>query len=293
MRNLIITRKKSFVGCLAKMKVYIEDQAAGEITINTVPCRKLGTLKNGEQKTFAIEESAAKVYVIADTLSKDYCNEYYELPAGQEDVALTGKNCYNPAAGNPFRFDNNPSAGAVKNRKRGTRVGLIVLLVAAIGSSVIGLGLGLGTAVIENMTKSSKPQSFSAGDMTITLTKAFRETEYEGFAGVYDSRNVAVFALKEPFTLAEGLGNKTRKEYSNLFIQNNGLSVNEIREGDGMVWFKYKWTNPDTDDTYSYFVYVYKTGDAFWAMQFAVLDKNAEKYAPQIAQWAKSVTFTK
>ena len=44
MRTLTIERKKSFVGCIAALKVYIEDPLAGELTINGVRCRKLGTL---------------------------------------------------------------------------------------------------------------------------------------------------------------------------------------------------------------------------------------------------------
>ena len=37
--------------------------------------------------------------------------------------------------------------------------------------------------------------------------------------------------------------------------------------------------------------YVYKTGEAFWVVQFATLAENAEKLAPQIAEWAKTVRF--
>ena len=65
MRDLSIKRNKSFVGCLAKLKVYIEDIDSKDIVINGVPCRKLGELKNGEMKTFQIGEESAKVFVIA------------------------------------------------------------------------------------------------------------------------------------------------------------------------------------------------------------------------------------
>ena len=63
MRNLTIRREKHFVASLATMKVYIEDPTANDLTINGVSCRKLGTLKNGEEKTFTIAEEAAKVFV--------------------------------------------------------------------------------------------------------------------------------------------------------------------------------------------------------------------------------------
>ena len=105
MRNLTIKRNKSFVACAVTMKVYIEDPDSTELTINGVNCRKLGTLKNGEEKTFLIEESEAKVFVIVDKFSKDYCNEVYTVPAGEEDVVLTGQHHFNLSNSNAFRFD--------------------------------------------------------------------------------------------------------------------------------------------------------------------------------------------
>ena len=103
MRNLTITRKKSFVGCLGKMKVYIEDPEAGELEINGVSCRKLGTLKNGETATFPISDRAAKVFVIADKVSRGFCCDYYPITAGTENVVLTGKtmHCFTDGNGKP------------------------------------------------------------------------------------------------------------------------------------------------------------------------------------------------
>lgn len=107
MRNLTIKRDKSFVACLMADKVYMEDSASSEITINNVPCRLLGTLKNVEQKTFSIPQEETKIFVIADKLSKNFCNEVYTVPAGEENVFLSGRNHFNPASGNAFRFDGN------------------------------------------------------------------------------------------------------------------------------------------------------------------------------------------
>lgn len=138
MRNLTITRTKSFVGCLCKMKIYIEDSACGELYINDVPCRKLGDLKNGNKKTFVVGNESLKVFVIADKLSKNFCNEYYQLPMGEGDIYLSGKNRYNPAAGNPFRFDNNENPDAIANRKRGRNISLIIIFIAIIVVFLLG-----------------------------------------------------------------------------------------------------------------------------------------------------------
>lgn len=288
MRNLTIKRTKSFVACLAKMKVYIEDPNSPDITVNNVPCRKLGDLKNGEEKTFQVEEQALKVFVIADTLSKEYCNEFYLLPEGSDDVVLTGKNKYNPANGNAFRFDNNENAEVLKNRKKGNRIGVIVIslaiLVGAVGGALIGSGIF--------SKDSTAPKNFSADNMSITLTDDFKENDVGNYTAVYDSKKVAVFVLKESFSFVEGFENYTLEQYAALVISSNNLGDPEIKTVDGLTVFEYESQNPETKDTYKYFTYVYKASDAFWMVQFAVRDKVANEYAPKIAEWAKSVEFS-
>lgn len=139
MRKLTIKRTKSFVACLAKAKVYIEDPTAAELTINSIPCRKIGELKNGEEKTFEIDEQPAKLFVIGDKLSKELCNDLYEIPAGVEDITLSGQNRFDPVTGNAFKFDNNNSESAVANRKRGKQLGTILFIVSMIVGFIIGV----------------------------------------------------------------------------------------------------------------------------------------------------------
>ncbi len=138
MRTLTIKRAKSFIACLGVLKVYIEDHNVSELMINNTPCRKLGTLKNGEEKSFEIPDTSAKVYVIADTLSKNYCNDFYQLEESEENVYLSGKCVFNPSAGNPFRFDNNNNPEAHANRKKGNKIGMIILVIAVAVGFVIG-----------------------------------------------------------------------------------------------------------------------------------------------------------
>lgn len=288
MRNLTIKRNKSFVGCLAKMKIYIEDPISNETTINNIPCRKIGTLKNGEEKTFQIGEQSAKVYVIVDQISKNYCNEFYQLPDGQEDIFLSGKNMFNPVNGNAFRFDNNDNEEVLENRKRGLRKGLVILIIAGIIGAVLGFSISFGlllSAVPEEKT-------FSSSGMSITLTDEFIETNIENYTVAYDSRDIAVFALKEDFSSFDGFENYTVEQYGELVIKNNGLDMSQLKTDGDLTFFKYDFSNPETNDTYQYFSYLYKADDSFWLIQFATLDENAEKYAPQIYEWAKSVEFS-
>lgn len=287
MRNLTICRKKSFVACLAKVKVYIEDHAAAELMINNVPCRKLGDLKNGETKTFLIGEQAARVYVIGDKLSRHYSNDFFELPEGQEDIFLSGKNKYSLAAGNPFRFDNNPSAVAMANRKKGARIGLIVLAVAA----VVGFGIGFITS-FEILTDSGvSEKTFSHDGMSMTLTDEFISTKQANFDFTYATEDVVVVGLKESFADYPQLESYTQAQYGNAVIQNNGLQYSIVQQKDGMVFFEYDATSGGSKEEYHYVSYVFKTDEAFWMIQFATLKTDAAEYADQIKQWADTITF--
>ena len=286
MRNLTIKRTKSFVGCLAKMKVYIEDPDSSEIRINNTPCRKIGELKNGEEKTFSVSEQECKVFMIADKISKDYCNEFYRLPAGTENVYLSGKNKFNPATGNAFRFDNNENEESVEFRKRSSVKGIVVLISACIVGALIGYAF---TSFLFS-SKNPEPKEFSSSGMSITLTDEFSEADIADYTVTYDSRNIAVFALKEEFSLVEGLQDYTLEEYGDLIIQSNGLS-SKVKNYDGLTGFEREYTNPDTLDTYKYFAFIYKSNDAFWMIQFATLKENADEYRATIVEWAKTASF--
>lgn len=286
MRTLTILRRKSFVGSAGTMKVYIEDPLVNDLTINGVSCRKLGNLKNGQQTDFLIGEEAARVYVVADKLSKSFSNDFYPIPAGTEPVFLSGKNRYNPFAGNPYYFDNVTDETVLANRKRTKRKAWLVMLIALLVGFAVGF---LATGSL--FGGSAEPKTFSAQGMEITLTDEFRETEMEGFDVCYDSTHAAVFCLKEPFSLMEGFEDYTLEEYGELVIQSNGFEGSaELQTADGLTYFSY---NSDVDgQVYSYYAVVYKADDSFWLIQFTALQEDLPDYQDSFVQWAKSVSFS-
>lgn len=287
MRNLTIKRTKTFVACLAKANVYIEDEQNYDLIINNSPCRKLGTLKNGEEKTFEISESSARVYVIADKLSKGYCSEFAEIPYGEEDVTLTGKNHFNPATGNAFRFDGEVSEEVLANRKKGFRRGIVILTIALVIGLIIGVivGSAIGNVLFGNIS-SGNAKDFSTADMTMTLTDDFQTTSYQGYDLVCQSKKVVVFALCEKFSLYPVMKGWSIDDYTNI-VKNNAGAKNTLH-ADGLTYFEYDAVN-GTD--YHYYAFVYKTDDAFWFIQFATSKADAEAYKAQIMEWAKSVKF--
>ena len=105
MRKLIFTRRKTFIACLGKLKVYMCDATSNEIVINNYNCRLLGVVKNGETVTFEIPNEEIRLFGIWGKMSKNYCNGTTVIPAGNDDVILGGIATYNPITGNPFQFD--------------------------------------------------------------------------------------------------------------------------------------------------------------------------------------------
>ena len=284
MRNLTITRTKSFVGCLGTMKVYIEDVMGGKLNINGFPCRKLGKLKNGATVTFEIPDTATRIYVIADRLSVSFCNEFYPIPAGTEDIVLTGKNHYNPANGHAFLFDGVTDEAVLANRKKSSHKGLIVLIVALI------IGFAIGFASTSGIFDGpAETKAFREEGLSITLTDDFIPQKLEGYTLCYGSPKVAVFALEEPFSLAAELADMTLDEYGELLLQANAVDSELQKTEYGTPYFTYNFTNPQTNETYTYYTFTYQGETAFWLVQFIVLTENVAEYQDDIFDWARTV----
>ena len=290
-RNLTIKRNRSSVGCLSRLKVYVEDHETVELIINDTPCRKLGELKNGEEKTFQVPARSVKVYVIAKTWSRNFCNDFYRLPEGQDDVFLSGECVFNALSNNAFRFDNNESAEVLENRKRGAKKGAGVLAVSLIIGSVIGYTIGY--YLTSGRAQSDK--SFFCDEMSITLTSEFVEADDAdsyGCKAAYEANNVALIVIKEPFDLAEGFGDYTEDQYVDLAIRANYLANAKRLSIDGLNGFQYKYVDAKTAEVIFYTCFVYKSDEAFWLLEFSTYEEDTERYADSIEAWAKTVKFS-
>ena len=278
MRNLTIHRQKSFVASLASMKVYIEDPETGDLNINGCLCRKLGNVKNNETVTFQIPDTAARIYVIGDKLSRGFCNEFYPLEAGTEDVTLTGKCHYNPTAGNPFRFEGVTNVDVLKNRKRGARIGIVVMILAFL----VGIGIGL-------LGNTSSPKTFQLDGFSITLTDEFEPMDAPGFDEALSTDDVGFLVIEERFSRLEGAEQLSLQEYGELVKKANNHSY-ELKEENGVTYYEYTAEGED-GKLFHYFVTVHKGPDAFWIVQFFTFADEANSYRDDIFQWAASIEF--
>ncbi|MCM1540157.1 MAG: hypothetical protein NC121_02730 [Blautia sp.] len=110
MRRLTIHREKAIAACLMTVKIYITSSAVfdmenkKEVMIYGEKYRKLGKLKNGEEKTFLIGEGSAKVFGLYDLPSKSM-GDCVSIPEGTEEIRISGRSVFAPSLGNPFQFN--------------------------------------------------------------------------------------------------------------------------------------------------------------------------------------------
>ncbi len=285
MRKLTISRKKTAAACLAKMKVYIYDASSSDIVIDGNPCRKIGDLKNGETKTFEIEDNATRVYVIGDKLTKNYCNDYMDIPEGTEDIFLSGKNSFAPFSGNAFIFDGHTDMMHEEQRKKNKKKGLVVWLIAVLVGALVGY------FVTYTIISRVDEKNFSSDGMNIVLTEEFIIDNQPGYTVCFSSEDVVVFSLRESFTYLGVDADFSLDEYGKAVLRVNNMQAKELNKKDGLTYFEYV-KNIEGED-YHYYAFVYKADNAFWLVQFALLDQNIDDYQEDIFEWAESITFDK
>ena len=136
------------------------------------------------------------------------------------------------------------------------------------------------------------PKEFSCEGMTITLTDDFSEKSYEGYTTCYSSDDVAVFILKESFSLAPGVSELTLDQYAQaVYEANSSKSPDPIKKESGLTIMEHSFFNEEEEKTYGYCSVMFKGEDAFWLIQFACYEDDYDEKKPQFIDWAKSVTF--
>lgn len=289
MRNLTIKREKCFTGSLVSMDVYIEDPGS-DVTLCDTRCRFLGTLKNGKEITGPIGEEALKLFVIPHNARPDRLKvnlEYYPIPAGTDDVFVSGALVSSAFSGISFGFYTPGDADGLKTVKRKNRNGVLATYLTVFGV-IIGIAAIIG---LKTYLSQTRPKNFTYDGMTITLTNKFEKSYMEDGTLCFDSENVAVYVIKDEDL--EQYEIYTLEDYSEVLMlaEYNETPSARFHQSDGLTYIEYTYTDPESKDKYHYLAYLYQSGDAFWELTFATYESDLAKYRPQIEEWAKSVTF--
>ncbi len=138
-----------------------------------------------------------------------------------------------------------------------------------------------------------KDSEFSSNGITITLTKAFKGKNHTGYAACYDSKDVAVFVIKENYTLNADFKDMTLDQYAeSIYSVNSERNPSPITKTEGITYIEYEFANEDGAVIYKYFVAMYKGDEAFWLVQFACNVDVYGEYLPYFVKWAKTVNVS-
>ena len=282
MRSITIQRRKTFVGCLMKVKVYIEDPTNPELTISGKPCRLLGKIKNGETVTFPIPETASTIFVIGDKASRNYSSEMLPIAEGSHDIFVSGKITYNTIQGNPFRFDGITGEETEAHRQKSRKKGIAVYVTTFILCFAIGFLFAFAERLFPQ-----EPQTFTGDGFAITLTDAFESYDDADYVGDFESYYAAVLVERlrpsdvggaSLTELAEGIS----KEDSDTFR----VLKNVTKEGE-LLYYEYENIEYET----SYAAYFFADGGYYYVFTFGFDSEDFEEYRQSFTEWVSSITF--
>lgn len=150
-----------------------------------------------------------------------------------------------------------------------------------------------GCAAGEAEPAAPAAQNFSKAGITLTLTEHFYEKTHVGYTTCYLSDDIAVFLLKEEYTLFENTdfsSASTLEEYAGLVWNANQFTGNvPLVTEDGLKYFEYDYSA--NGNSYTYRTYVFKAADAFWLVQFAALSEYYDTLTDTMHGYAATVRF--
>ena len=291
MRQLTIRRESARTNKRKTDQVYIADPQYGTVPIDNMMCSKLGELRNGEQQTFPIGEGPVRIFVNGGKKPAAKKGDSVWIPAGTEDLFLSGIHSFTLSTNGWFRFVTDTSPETMKKRKRSMVLTWAVLL--AVAAVSFFLGKFVAQKLFSPGYDYDTPQVFTSNGLTLTLTREFKVEDSIAYTSGFTSKDAAVFALKEPFSQAPGVEDLTLEEYVDLMREANGKLDCEQKNYNGIPGFEYDFTNEEEGKEYHFRIFAYKAEDAFWNVQFVTLKKQFPEFEEKINTWAASARFDK
>ena len=282
MRYLTVQRTKSAIDFFVKIKVYIEDPTSNEILIQGVPCRKIGELKNGEHQSFMIGDEKLRIYIMSMKIDKNICPDFYEIPAGTENVFLTCKFTWHPLLGDICRFEGFPTEEMKYRRKQCLKKGFWIVPLTIIIYAVLII------AVLKIPFNKPQPKVFTNCGMSITLNEDFVTEDKNDVYAVYTSNEIFIGIARAP------LGNFadcSAAEFCDKRIETNRFDT-VTQQKDGLTFYEYEVTY-SKNNQWHHITFVYKTDEPFYLANFSIRKDLYDDYKDDIFEYAKSVTFQK
>ena len=108
---------------------------------------------------------------------------------------------------------------------------------------------------------------------------------------MYESSDSAVFILREDKSMLPGVDMDEYVELVHEANANAGREVGDVHRKDGIPLFEYEFTNPDSNNTFSYYTTMFESEEAFWLVQFTCFSADYKDMVSRFHTFARSVTF--
>jgi len=175
-------------------------------------------------------------------------------------------------------------------KKKKTGVLSAILMIVAVLIVGGGLIVGVGTYLYNDLFV-VEPETFSISNMTITLTNEFEQVEDIDATSCYASDEVTVYTYKDSFIHYDYLEKYTIKQYGDELISYYEMDNPVFMNKDGLDYIEYSYEDIVSKEDCNAIIYIFKTNDAFWTVEFCVYEDDYKELKSQIIQWAKSVSF--
>lgn len=143
------------------------------------------------------------------------------------------------------------------------------------------------------LTACQNTKTFSAEEMTITLTNEFVEVPSTRKGGAFESPDMFIRVVRESRSVVEdvaGHSDVALETYTDLVLAANKLSLPVTREKNCLT-YEYTALDEEVGRYYTYYVTVHKSRDAFWLIQFIVDETDYADKQAEIATYLESIEF--
>lgn len=134
-----------------------------------------------------------------------------------------------------------------------------------------------------------KEETFTNEGLSITLTNNFYEKEHIAFTSYYESSNMMVVVIKENYSILSSVGitkDSSLENYLKTVILANKHD-SSVKEEDDITYFDY--VSSESGKDFKYVVTAVKGSEAFYLVQFCVVEDTYDDYKDDIFKYAKSL----
>ncbi len=155
--------------------------------------------------------------------------------------------------------------------------------------SILALLIALCTVLL--CACSSDPKNFTVGDITITLTKAFKENKMNEFDAYITSSSVSFTAKKETINSLEHAGYEINSldDYALEIVEANQKSKNDLKKRGNYIYFLSEGTKSGAK--YTYVHCLFKGSGEYWICEFVCKSSDYSKLESNILGWADTIVI--